>query len=150
MKYTIYSDYIAAPDLSVFEFTSVGAKGAIKKRIAFIPTDVKGVYNLAFGDIDTDDGIDDYNVTDNGDRNKILATVANAVDEFTRRYPMRWVYFRGSTEERTRLYRMAVGLNLTELSAKFEIYAETIEMDEFVPFRKNMNLQAFLIKRKII
>lgn len=52
------------------------------------------MYNLAFGDIDIDGGIDDYNVTDNGDRNKILATVANAVDEFTRRYPMRWVYFR--------------------------------------------------------
>lgn len=66
------------------------------------------MFNLAFGDIDTDGGIDDYHVTDNGDRNKILATVANAVDEFTRRYPMRWVYFRGSTEERTRLYRMAV------------------------------------------
>ena len=119
MKYPIYSDYTASPDLSVFEFTSIGIKGVIKKRIAFIPTDVKSVYHLAFGDIDEENEIDDYNVTDNGDKNKILATVANAVDAYTKRYPMRWIYFRGSTEERTRLYRMAVGLNLAELSVKF-------------------------------
>lgn len=88
--------------------------------------------------------------TDNGDRNKILATVVNAIDEYTKRYPMRWIYFRGSTKGRTRLYRMAVGLNLKELSAKFEIYAEADENEEFIPFQKNMNLEAFLIKRKIV
>lgn len=150
MKYRIYANYIASPDFSIVEFTSMGIKGAVKKRIAFMPTDREELYNLAFGDVDVNNDIDDFNVTDNGDRNTVLATVANVVDEYTRRYPSRWIYFCGSTPERTRLYRMAVGLNLGELSAKFDIYAEKPKDGEFIPFKKNMTVQAFLVKRKII
>lgn len=147
MRYEIYSDYVASGDLSVFEFTSVGIKGTINKRVAFIPTERQGVFNLAFGDVDENDEIDDYKVTDNGDRNKILATVVIIVEEYTKRYPDRWIYFQGSTEERTRLYRMAVGLNVAELTLKFDIYGIT-ETGDAVTFRKNMEVQAFLVKRK--
>ncbi|MFC3830224.1 MULTISPECIES: DUF6934 family protein [Niastella] len=87
-------------------------------------------------------------MSDNGDRNKILATVAKAVDDFTEKYPDRWVIFRGSTRERTRLYRMAVGINQDELSAKFEIYVYV--EDQILPFAKNLEINAFLIKRKIL
>ena len=148
MKYDIYSDYIASDDLSVVEFTSIGINGRIIKRVAFMPTEANGVYNLAFGDVDEYDDIDDYKITNNGDRNKVLATVVNIVDEYTRRHPARWIYFQGSTEERTRLYRMAIGLNLEELSPKFEIYG-IHENGDADPFTKNMLVTAFLIKRKI-
>lgn len=149
MHYEIYPDYVASDDLSVFEFASVGMKGIIKKRVAFMNTERTSVYNLAFGDIDEYGEIDDYKVTDNGDRNKILATVVSIVEEYTKRYPARWIYFQGSTEERTRLYRMAVGLNLADLSEKFDIYGID-EGQETVRFYKNMNLKAFLVKRKIV
>jgi hypothetical protein len=60
------------------------------------------------------------------------------------------IYFRGSTKERTRLYRMAVGLNLEELSRTYDIYAEVIQEDQFIPFQKNLEISAFLVKRKDI
>ena len=44
---------------------------------------------------------------------------------------------------------MAIGINLEELSEKFEIYVEVDSKNEFLPFQKNMQIIAFLIKRKI-
>jgi len=65
--------------------------------------------------------VNDYIKNDNKDRNKILATVAAAVYEFTSHYPDRFIFFVGSTPERTRLYRMALAINLDELNVDFEI-----------------------------
>ena len=149
-KYEIYADYIAADDLSVFDFESIGKKGSIKKRIAFMPTEMERVYNLAFGDVDDDGEVDDYRVSNNGDRNKILATIATVVSEYTKRYPDRYIYFQGSTAERTRLYRMAISLNLDELSVTFDIFSQTEDGTQFVRFKKNMPARGFLIKRKIV
>jgi hypothetical protein len=150
MKYEIYGNLIVDKELRVFEFVSAGKLGSIIKRIAFVPTAFENVYNLAFGDVNDRGQLDDYAVSDNGDRNKILATIAKVVELYTDKYPERWIYFRGSTNCRTRLYRMAVGLNLDELSRQFEIYAEVDNNDEFIPFQKNMNISAFLIKRKFL
>jgi hypothetical protein len=41
---------------------------------------------------------------------------------------------------------MAVGLHLEELFGKFDIYA--VIDDNVVPFAKNMNINAFLVKGK--
>ena len=79
----------------------------------------------------------------------MLATLANVIELYTAKFPERLIYFRGSTG-RTRLYRMAVGLNLDELSEKFEIYGELNDGIEYLPFKKNMQITAFLIKRKIV
>jgi hypothetical protein len=148
MKYEKYAPYESNHDFSVIDFISFGKHGSISKRITFTPTELDNVYNLAFGDIDENGDIDDYRISDNGDRNKILATVFNVVDIYTKRYPERWIAFKGSTIERTRLYRMAVGLNLQELSQTFEIYGYIKE--ELKPFCKNMEINAFVIKRKKI
>jgi hypothetical protein len=43
---------------------------------------------------------------------------------------------------------MAISLNLKELSEKFEIYAKISEAAEPMPFRKNMEVYSFQIKRK--
>lgn len=77
-----------------------------------------------------------------------LATVVFAVDIYLTRYPDRWIYIRGSTRQRTRLYRMAVGMNLEELSQKFEIYAE--QPDKILPFQKDIEINALLVKKKIV
>jgi len=148
MKYENYEAVRIADDLSSFDFMSTGKNGNIPKRIIFMPTDLAGIYILAFGSISTNEEIDDHSVSNNGDRNKILATVAAVVDLYSRRYPDRMIYFRGSTKERTRLYRMAVSINLEELSLNFEIYAEIDNQEDFVPFCKDMKINAFLIKRR--
>ena len=44
--------YSAEKKLMYFEFFSIGPRGKIKKIIEFSETNVKDVYNLAFGDFD--------------------------------------------------------------------------------------------------
>ncbi|RAJ04068.1 hypothetical protein LX64_02945 [Chitinophaga skermanii] len=79
MQYEVYKDLYIRDNYTIFEFFSIGYK-VIPKRIAFIPTEYAEVYNLVLGDIDVDGEINDFSVSDNGDRNKVLATVAYAAE----------------------------------------------------------------------
>ena len=72
--------------------------------------------------------------------------MAAIVEAYTKRFPDRWIIFRGSTAERTRLYRIAIGLHLDELFLLYDIMGYVD--DEIVPFAKDMKVNAFLIKRK--
>ncbi|SEP36466.1 hypothetical protein SAMN05660816_05481 [Niastella yeongjuensis] len=127
---------------------SVGLNGKIPKRIQFTETPWPSIYNLAFGNNKENGDLDDLSISNNGDRNKILATILKAVEDYTDRFPERFVFFSGSTEHRTRLYRMAIGLHFEELSSKFEIYVDVNGEWDFIPFQKGLNIKAFLIKRK--
>jgi hypothetical protein len=150
MKYEAYNDIEFYPDYTTFDFISEGCNGKILKRIEFLPSPWSNVYNLAFGDIKENGELDDLTISNNGDRNKILATIVKVVVEYTNAFPDRWVYFRGSTENRTRLYRMAIGLHLEELSEMFEILADLNGNLQFTRFRKGLNVKAFLVKGKFI
>lgn len=44
-----------------------------------------------------------------------------------------------------RLYRMAIGLHLEELSRKFVIYA--VKDGNIVPFARNVDVEDFVIKK---
>ena len=147
MNYESYKGLKANEDLSIVDFISFGRNGAINKRVEFTPTEMDNIYNLAFGDIDENNNINDYVISNNGDRNKVLATIADIVKAYTEKYPVRWVLFEGSTEERTRLYRMAITLNLDYLAESFEI--KCIAGGNILQFKKSMAIDAFLIKRKI-
>jgi hypothetical protein len=146
MKHEAYDGIRVSDDFAMFDFTSQGTKGAIRKRILFEATESDKVYNLTLGDVDENGELDDSVVSNNGDRNKILATVVEALGNYTTKFPDRWIFFKGSTRGRTRLYRMVVGLHLEDLSNCFEINA--IVNEEIVPFTKNMEISGFLIKRK--
>jgi hypothetical protein len=77
----------------VFEFLSEGPKGKIPKLIKFSETNLKDLYNLAFGDIDLVTGdINDMAVSDNKDSEMVLATVVATVFAFTDKYPDCMVY----------------------------------------------------------
>ena len=133
---------------NTFTFISKGPKGHILKKVRY--TKVKGfknLYNLAFGDAKNNTGgIDDLVVTDNQDREKVLATVAQTVIVFTNCYPKANVFFRGSTNARTRLYQMAITKYFEELSENFDILGLTDY--GWLPFEKNTTYIAFLINRK--
>lgn len=143
----MYEGIKVTVDFDIFDFVSCGKNGNVLKRVAFTKTEDDRVYNLALGDVDEDNEINDLAITDNGDRNKVIATVVSIVEAYTRRFPERWIIFTGSTEERTRLYRMAISLHLVELSALYEIWAYVGE--ERVKFDKNMRVSAFVIVRKV-
>lgn len=147
MKYKGYQHLTITEDFGIFEFISVGKRGRVHKRIAFTSTEMPNVYSLVLLDENQNTGeVSDTSISDNGDRNKILATVAWAVDKYTRKFPHRWVYFKGNNAQRTRLYRMAIGINFEELSLTYHVYAEV--GGRIVPFSKNMHLDGFLIARK--
>jgi len=130
-----------------FEFFSIGPKGQIKKIIEFSETNVKDVYNLAFGDFDEKtQQISDTIVTNNGEGLKVLATVASSVYAFTAKRPEAWVFATGSTDVRTRLYRMGLTNNLAEISKDFNVYG--LKEDQWEDFLIGDDYEAFLVKRK--
>jgi len=138
----------SSESLSTYEFVSEGTKGKISKIIQYTPTNLKGVYNLAFGDKDKNTGqIDDLVISNNGDSEKVLATVIASVYAFTDKYPDSYIYASGSTSARTRLYRMGISKYLEEVIADFEIYGEI--NDQWEDFEKGKDYLSFLVKRKI-
>ena len=91
----------AEDSLEVFEFISIGTKGNIPKLIKLSETALKGFYNLAFGDKNLLTGeIDDNVVSNNGDSEKVLATIVSAVYAFTDKELRAWVYATGTTPAR--------------------------------------------------
>ena len=146
MNYVVYDGIVVSKDFSRWDFTSIGKKGPVRKQVSFSWTGMSKIYNLAFGDLDENGEIDDLSVSDNGDRDKVLATVVKIVTAYATRFPNRWIHIEGSTESRTRLYRMAIGLNLEELSLRFSIFC--LAGEKWMPFAKDLNVSAFLITIK--
>ncbi len=150
MQFEKYENIIASSDKLEFQFTSEGPKGKIIKVIQFTQTQNENIYNLAFGNLRKDGSVDDETTNDNKDRNKILATVAASVYEFSSLFPDKFVFFCGTTTERTRLYRMALTINLKYLEKDFRIYGVLKGIDSFerVVFRKGVDYFGFMVKRK--
>src|SRR2546423_15205524 len=73
---------------TAFEFISDGKNGPIHKLIHFQEIE-PGFYNLAFGDKNAVGKIDDLAISNNGDREKVLATAASALYEFFNWYQTR-------------------------------------------------------------
>lgn len=146
MKHEAYVVNEVASDFATFNFISIGKKGTVFKRIIFEPTIKENIVNMVLGDVDEDDHVDDRAISDNGDRDKVLATVVRVINEYTRRFPEKAIEIEGSTVSRTRLYRMAIGLYLEELSILYEIFA--YNDGDLGPFQKDMDVEYFLIKRK--
>jgi len=133
--------------LMVFEFVSDGPKGQIRKLIQYSETNLKDFYNLGFGDKDEQTGdIDDNVITNNGDSQKVLATVAATVYAFTDKYPDSWIYATGSNIIRTRLYRMGITNNLLEIEKDFDVYG--LKENQWEAFATGITYDAFLVKRK--
>ena len=130
-----------------FDFISKGRKGEILKRVTFHEIPDHGFYNMGLWDVDTITGeIDYYSITDNGDRDIVLATVSDICDAFFELYPQYTIYFKGTTASRTRLYQMAINHYFDEISEKFHILGEL--EDKMTRFAKNNNYQSFLILKK--
>jgi hypothetical protein len=81
-----------------------------------------------------------------GDSLKVLATVASSVYAFTAKGPEAWVFAAGSTDVRTRLYRMGLTNNLAEISKDFNVYG--LKEDQWEDFLIGDDYEAFLVKRK--
>ena len=136
-------------DLTTFEFVSEGPKGRIEKVVVYSEINLKDVYNLAFGDKDPISGfLNDLTVTNNGDSQKVLATVAATLYAFTEERTKATIVATGSTAARTRLYRMGITNNLESIKDDFEVFGLTANK-KWEAFRKNITYGAFLVRRKL-
>ena len=142
-------EYIKNDASLVFQFESVGSNGKVLKIIQFTPHNSNGVtyFNLGFGDWnESAKRLDDLSVTNNNDREKVLATVAATVLEFLGDFPDMMVYAQGSTPSRTRLYQIGIATHYHEISSVLKIYG--FINDEWESFRRNRNYEAFLVSIK--
>ncbi|PBQ33811.1 hypothetical protein CNR22_19165 [Sphingobacteriaceae bacterium] len=60
--------------------------------------------------------------SDNGDLRKVVSTVVSIVHVFTNQFPEARIFFKGSNEIRTRLYRIVITNNLVELEDDFILF----------------------------
>ena len=135
-------------DATIFEFTSVGPKGNIRKRVIYSKTSIENFYTLSFGDKDlVTGGIDSFVVTDNKDSQKVLSTVAFTIYTFLEEYPSAWVFLTGSTKARTRLYQIGISNNLAFITTDFTVLGRK-EEGKWYPFEKNIEYDSFLITLK--
>jgi hypothetical protein len=137
---------VIADDLFTYEFYSEGLVGKIRKVISYERV-AENLYNLAFGDWNQRrQRVDDSTRSNNGDRDKVLMTVAFTALDFTARFPNALIFIVGSTSGRTRLYQMSIGNNLAEISRHFVI--QGFRMQNWESFLRGRNYESFLARRK--
>ncbi len=77
-----------------------------------------------------------------------MATVAATLYVFTEEKPTATIIATGSTNARTRLYRMGITNNLESIKNDFDVFG-LIEDKKWEAFRKNITYGAFLVRRKL-
>ncbi len=143
--------YKSEEEFRVYSLYSEGIKGLVKKMVVFSYTGENDIYNLGFGDYNSETKtIDDEIITNNGDSLKVLATVASTVYAFTEKHPNALVFATGSNNVRTRLYRMGIANNLEEIKADFEVYGLRVDNSVWEEFISGDDYEAFIVKRKKI
>lgn len=142
-------------DETIYLFDSIGRYGRITKVISFdqivIPLsgnfEIDTLYNLGFGDYDwTTHTLDDRAKSRNGDRDKVLATVAAAALDFLDKHPDSALYATGSTPERTRLYQMGLNRYYEEISPTYQIWGR--RDNQWESFEQKQNYDAFVLRKK--
>lgn len=145
MNLLTYNTFSNAEHTS-YEFLSIGPRGTIKKIVHYVEIS-RGVYNLGFGDWDeVEQKVKDDVRTNNGDREKVLATIASTVFKFTKIYPEAIIFLQGQTLAKTRLYQIGIKANRAKISEIFEIIGFT--NGSWEPVKENKNYQAFILRPK--
>lgn len=129
-----------------FEFQSNGHKGVIKKVGRFTEIAVN-VYNFGFGDLDEESGeINDTIVSNNGDADKVLITIASIILDFTSANSGAAVIIQGTTPSRTRRYQMGINKYWPLISAAFEVFG--LKGEKWELFQPGENYEALIGHRK--
>jgi hypothetical protein len=141
----------ANEDHMSFTFNSIGPRGIIKKVVYYesMNIHINGIplVNLAFGDWNEQlRKVDDLIVSNNNDRDKVLATVASTVLLYLERHGQRFIFAVGITPVKTRLYQMGINAHRVDIEALFIVRG--LLNGEWFPFESGRNYEAFLILKK--
>lgn len=146
-----HKQIISSSDYQIFSFVSEGRHGRLTKVVRFDKLlNYNNTYNLALGTVLDNGEIDYQTITNNGDRNKLLTTVAFVAVLFTTNNPGCSIYITGSDKRRTMLYQRAISYGYIDLIEIFNIYGDLSSGDEVTdlePFDPAKSYSAFLIER---
>ena len=132
-------------DDNIFSFLSIGKNGIILKMVEIAEIQ-EGVYNLGFGDYNfATESVDDKANSNNGDIEKVLATIFGIMIDFLNKNPSKTIFFAGSTPFRTQLYQRIVNTYFDEFSSILEIQGN--RNGKYEPFQKNREYESFLVKK---
>ena len=152
---TLTYNLSANTDFTVFEFTSTGKNGVIQKAIKYSKTLNENVYNLGFGDIvfsdETTVEVDDNNLSNNGDRDKVIATVVYSLYVFMQHYPGVYVLFGSSDPAKLRLQRIIISRNYEAITKNFLVFGAVHNKQGQlvnVPFTKSENVDGYFVRRR--
>ena len=144
-------EYKRGDSFKQYEFYSEGPKGRIRKVVFYDylgRQDGYAYYNLGFGDYDPKTRqIGDLTISDNKDRDKILATVAATALDFTARRVRCRIMVKGSTPARTRLYQIKIVAYFEAISELFDIQYQT-EQGTWKAFKSGEKSFRFLFERR--
>lgn len=141
--------YKKSSDVLTFEFESYGSNGISKKKIVYSSLeDAPNLYSLSLFEVLEGGKLDIYIESRNKDMTKILATVIRTVFDFFELYPNSKIIFTGSTEERTRLYRIVIGKLIRETSLKFVVLWLSDDRG-LEPFQANENYSGYIVSLDI-
>ena len=146
MKVRCYN-YDSAENSLYFEFQSISSTKTIQKIVVYTPIDNRSnIYNLALGDLLENGEVSDSIVSDNGDLERVIATIVQTMLDFFRKYPDCSIYFKGNTPERTRLYRIIINKEFAEATKIFQLFG--IINSKITVFEPNIPFESFVIKLK--
>jgi hypothetical protein len=134
-----------------YEFFSDGPKGQIKEVVRFTPrvsNDGSLFHNLAFGDWDeVKQRVDDLIISNNEDTERVMATIAAIVIDFSDHFGDVTIFAEGSTTTRTRLYQMGINKFRKEIESVFDVYGFA-NKSGWESFQTGINYDALLVRLK--
>lgn len=132
-------------DENSFSFLSIGKSGIILKMVEIVEIQ-DGIYNLGFGDYNfATESVDDKANSNNGDIEKVLATIFGIMIDFLERNPTKTIFFAGSTPVRTQVYQRIINIYFDEFSTVLAIQGNV--NGQYEPFQKNRQYESFLVKK---
>ena len=131
-----------------FDFLSVSPEKTIRKAVIFTPLSARKMFNLALVDVSPDGSVCDKTISNNGDFEKVMATVFQCVARFFEYYPWADVHLQANTPARNRLYRIIISKELSQIKKYYEIYGTNDSVTE--PFEGEKEYHHYIIKFKRI
>lgn len=138
------------PEGLKFVFVSKGKK-EIHKAIVyslFNRSDRYDIYNLGFGTVKENGGIDDQDNSNNGDMYPVFYTVINTVPLFFEKYPNSLLYITGSDKKRNRVYSIFLERNFNLLTESYNILGKSGYNDRFKTVIKGKKYNYYIIQKK--
>lgn len=135
----------ASEDSLSFAFDSISGQRIIRKKAEFVLISAD-LYNFAFGDVNEEDEIDDFVVSNNKDMDKVFATLIQILITFLKTHKGKGVYFKGSTPSRTRMYQIILNKERANWEGLLAVYGSY--NGNLMPFETDHRYNSFIVELK--